>query len=263
MPALLEVQRVFAYALAGRDVARACRLIARDGIAPERRFAVHEQTFASTLGNALAVAFPAVRRLLGEECFAGVAWHYAHREPPRSAWLDEYGATFGNFLGECARLRDLAYVADVARLEYAVNRALHAPDTVPLDTRALARVPRARRASIVFVAHPAVSALACRFPADAIWRAVLAGDEQALRALDVRADPAVLLVERRDGVVDVARIPLAHARLTVDLLGGECLADALASHAGDDAAEVLAEHVAYGRFAGFRVARGTKASHGA
>ncbi|HET7136071.1 MAG TPA: DNA-binding domain-containing protein [Casimicrobiaceae bacterium] len=253
MPALLETQRAFARALVADHAVDVLRRIVCDRMRPERRLAVHRQTFEGALTNALRTAFPAVRRLLGDECFTGAAWHYVHVDPPRSAWLDEYGATFPAFLASFAPVGALGYLADVARVEWAVNRALHAPDAPALDVVALAGVPEHARASLAFVAHPAIDVVACRHPADTIWRAVLAQDDEALAALDVRPDPAVLLVERNDRGVDVTRIPPSQARLTVDLLSGAMLADAIAVCGACDAAGILAEHLARRRFTAFRL----------
>ena len=45
---------------------------------------------------------------------------------------------FPEFLARFPPAASLAYIADVARLEWAVNRALHAPDAAPLDVARLA-----------------------------------------------------------------------------------------------------------------------------
>jgi len=253
MSALLETQRAFARALVEDDAVDILRCIVPDRMTPQRRLDVHRQTFESALTNALRAAFPAVCRLLGDESFTGTAWHYVHVDPPRSPRLDEYGATFPAFLASFAPLGALGYLGDVARVEWAVNRALHAPDASALDVVALAGVPEHARGSLAFVAHPAVDVVACRHAADTIWRAVLAQDDEALAALDVRPDPAVLLVERNDGGVDVTRIPPSQARMTVDLLFGATLSDAIAACDACDAASILAEHLARGRFIAFHL----------
>ena len=45
----------------------------------------------------------------------------------------------------------------MARLEWAVNRALHAPDAEPLDASRLQALGEAERARVSFVPHPSVS----------------------------------------------------------------------------------------------------------
>jgi hypothetical protein len=86
-------------------------------------------------------------------------------------------------------LRSLAYLADVARLEWAVNRALHAPDAQPLDASTLATVAPSDHERVCFVALPSVSMLRSSFPVDAIWGAVLQQDEAAMAAIDLGGEP--------------------------------------------------------------------------
>jgi hypothetical protein len=59
-------------------------------------------------------------------------------------------------------------LADVARLEWAVNRALHAADTPRLDLARPATLDQAAMSQLRFTMHPAVSVLRLEFPADAI-----------------------------------------------------------------------------------------------
>jgi hypothetical protein len=253
MPSLRDAQRALRSALVDGDPAPACAMIAAGGAAPEHRLDVYRQGFASTLTRALRLAFPAVHRLVGDDCFDGAAWRFVHAHPPRSAWLDEYGDEFPAFLARFAPTAALAWLADVAHLEFAVVRALHAPDALPLDPRALARLSVEERARIAFVPNPAVRVLSCAHPADEIWRAVLARDDAALAALDPRRAPVELLVDRGPAGVGVTRLDPAVARFTTRLLQGASLEHAIATAGDADAAAVLADHLHAGRFVDFRL----------
>ena len=92
------------------------------------------------LTNALRLSYPAVRRLVGAEFFAGMAAQYIAAHPPRSACLNDYGGAFATFLAGFLPAAGLAYLPGVARLEWAVNRALHAPSAVALNVAALAGI---------------------------------------------------------------------------------------------------------------------------
>src|SRR6266511_1419278 len=108
------------------------------GMSPAERLDVYRSTFASVLTKALRLSYPAVHRLVGAEFFDGAARIFVHERPPVSAYLDKYGAEFVEFLARFPPAASLAYLGDVARLEWAVNRALHAPDGEPLDVTRLA-----------------------------------------------------------------------------------------------------------------------------
>ena len=125
MPALLELQQTLRAQLLG------------EALPPDQagalRVAIYRNTCLSTLVNALRLSFPVVQRLVGAEFFDGSAREFIRRHPPASAWLNDYGAGFAGFLSSFAAAATLPYLADVARLEWSVNCALHADDAPGLE----------------------------------------------------------------------------------------------------------------------------------
>jgi hypothetical protein len=254
MPSLRDLQCAVRRSLIGADEGAATPYVVADGLLPEERLAIYRNTLDGNLVHALRLSFPAVHKLVGAEFFEGAARIHAHEHPPRAASLDEYGADFPDFLSAFPPAAALAYLADVARLEWAVNRALHAPDATPLDPNRLGAVEPAMRERIRFVGDPSITLLRTDHPADAIWRAVLADDDVALAAIDVADGPAPLLVQRLATGIEVARLDEPVWRITVALLAGQPLGVALLSADPCTAASVLAEHLAAGRFIDFDLA---------
>ena len=251
MPSLHEVQNAIRMSLLQRDDSTAAAYIVGDELAPEQRLSVYRNTFVSSLANALRLSYPAAFRLVGAEFFEGAAQIFARERPPRGAYLDEYGAELPEFLASFPPAASLAYLPDVARLEWAVNRALHAPDVEPLDVVRLAGLEPTDHDRVRFVTHPSVSLLRADFPVDAIWRAVLAQDDTALAAIDPSAGPVRLMVQRLATGVDVTRTDERAWRFAAGLCASQPLGAALDASVGIDAPALLAEHIAAGRFIGF------------
>jgi len=67
------------------------------------------------------------------------------RASARAAALAEYGDGFADFLAGFAPAQSLPYLADVARLEWAINAAYHAPIASRCSRR---RSPRFQRTPI-------------------------------------------------------------------------------------------------------------------
>ena len=96
MPTLLEIQRAMRRSLVqGDSTAVSAMLAAR--ISPDR-LDIYRNTFLLTLTRALRLCFPVVQKLVGEEFFEGAAQIFVAEHPPRSAWLDQYGSAFPDFL---------------------------------------------------------------------------------------------------------------------------------------------------------------------
>jgi hypothetical protein len=231
---------------------------ANGAVLPEARLDIYRNTYASVTARALQLNYPAVLQLLGEACFAGLAHAYARAHPPASPWLDAYGADFAAFLAAQPETRAVAYVADVARIEWSVTTVLNAPDAVPLGMpawEALTQLAAERQGAVRFTAHPAVRLVHVDFPADSIWRAVLARDDDALAAIDPSAGPRWLLVERSQADVAIERLGEGEWRLALALLAGASLEQALCAvqaWPALDAVGQIAAHLVANRFTGYR-----------
>ena len=92
------------------------------------RLDIHRTHFATTLTRALESVFPAVVSLVDKRFFAYCADTYIRENPPPAPCLFEYGATFPDFLSAFPPCAGLPYLADVARLEWLMHEAFHAPD---------------------------------------------------------------------------------------------------------------------------------------
>ncbi|HYA81246.1 MAG TPA: DNA-binding domain-containing protein, partial [Methylocystis sp.] len=139
---------------------------------PERRFAVYRNNVVVGLVDALAERFPVVLRLVNEEFFRAMAGAHVRRTPPSSPILAQYGAEFPAFIEGFASARELPFLADVARLEYAVGLAYHAADATPLPLEDIAEALKSQPDRRL-VLHPSVQLASSRHPIVDIWRSQL------------------------------------------------------------------------------------------
>jgi len=263
VPTLLELQRAMRASLVDRNDGPAAAMLAEN--VPADRLNIYRNTFVAGVTKALRLSYPAVHRLVGNDFFEGAAALFIAQHPPCAAYLDEYGADFPQFLRGFQPAAALEYLADVARLEWAVNRAIHAADIEPLDLARLEAVPPEDKVRVCFVPHPSIALLCADYPVDVIWRGVLGGDDAALAAVDLKAGPVCLLVERGATGVEVSRLDAAAWRFAAALCGGRPLAEVFAAcphptlprergRVGWGHEVRLAEHLAAGRFIDFRLA---------
>jgi hypothetical protein len=131
MPSLRELQAGFRAALLEDTPASLTELIAGDGLAPEARLAIYRHHVLTTLTDVLVGVYPVIRRLVDTRFFAYAADTFIRACPPASPVLSEYGEAFAGFLAGFPPCRALAYLPDVARLEWALHAAGHAEEFVP------------------------------------------------------------------------------------------------------------------------------------
>lgn len=258
MPSLLEVQRLFRTAvLAGADLPPSIALL--DGpVSAEARLGVYRNNVIGNLTRALRLSYPAVERLVGEAFFAAAAQRFIETMPPRVADLNQYGDGFAEYLASFEAVASVPYLADVAHLEWAASRALHAPPASALAPDALSTVPPELEADLRFLAHPTLSLLALDHPARAIWDAVLADDPDErsarLEVIDPQSGGETLAVLRSDGTLTVMTLASSSYGLARALVSGCSLGDALEYVPPDDAAPLLADFLSQGFFADFSLA---------
>lgn len=183
-----------------------------------RRFAIHRNNVHRALGDALAAAYPAVHRLVGDAFFRAAAGEFFAHNPQREASLTLCGAGFAEFLAAFEPAAALPYLADVARIERAWLEACHAADAPALDPACLAR-ERDALTRLRLVAHPATRLVGSRHPVVSLWRHNTCAAPAAPLTLDARAEHA--LITRPGLEVRIAALDAAGAAFAAALLRGE------------------------------------------
>jgi hypothetical protein len=202
-PSPATSQAAFAAALLDPSLPCPGGVRTRSAADASRRFAIHRNNVVASLIDALGESFPVVRALVGDPFFRAMASVFVRLQPPCSPLLHAYGDGFATFVAGFAPSASLAYLADVAALEWARVEACHAADAEPPDagaaTQALGSGERA--GDLVLQLHPSVRLVSSRHAVVSIWAAHQG--QGALEEVDVdvgehalvlRPDMAVLVV---------------------------------------------------------------------
>jgi hypothetical protein len=229
MPALRDLQARFASALLSGDMTEiapwiAAGPIANGPIAAADRVKIHRNTMLYAVAGALRLTYPATLALVGAAFFEQTALDFAREHPPRSALLTEYGGAFAQFLERAPALAELPYLPDVARLEWAIDRAARAPHFDEAPPCASVRLP-----GLTLALAPSLRLVETGFAAEAIRRAALDADEAALAAIDPGPVAGTVAVWRHgDGATAASLGPVAAIFLR-RLLGGDDVEGSLAA----------------------------------
>ncbi|THD46013.1 MAG: DUF2063 domain-containing protein [Bradyrhizobium sp.] len=202
----------------------------RDGRPVERRFAVYRNNVAVALIGALEARYPVIRRLVGDDFFRGMAGAYVAGEKPRTPALMHYGANFAAFVARFPPAQELAYLADVARLENAWVEAYHAAEAECLRLDALAGVAPEALEALRFAPHPAARLLRFDHPAASIWAANQTGGDAHAPAV-WQGEEA--LITRPEAEVAVRILPAGGFAFAESLFAGATLGEASTLCAGE------------------------------
>jgi hypothetical protein len=232
MLTLDQLQRGMCAAIRGGREPELLRLIDNGEIPPEARLRIYRNHAILSLTETLKATFPVVCRLVDERFFSYAAHEYIREVLPSRPCLAEYGESFPNFLATFPACRDLVYLADVARLEWAINLALHAEEAEPVYRSALARP------DLELTLHPSLRLASSQWPIGHIWRAnqpeadaetVISSESGAARLMVYRRSDRVVIrgIEERtyaflnailQGAVSIEVAPTFDQAADLDLL---------------------------------------------
>lgn len=244
---LSDLQRAFARHVRGEDDPQALAAVRGAGLTPAERLGIYRNNLVGNLTEALAMDYPAVLRLVGEDFFNAAAARFIRTHPSTSGNLQRYGAGFAGFLAALPEAAGVAYLPDVARLEWARQETLLAADAEALEPVALANADAGLRLAL----HPSARLIASSYPVLTLWLYCLEDEPGEPPVLD--NGEQVLVVRPHEAVEMVALSTGEHAFLDACQKGatlGDAFVKAQTAESDFDLAACLQRHYAAGVFAG-------------
>lgn len=226
MLSLPELQARFAARLFGESTEPSTPWIEPAGIAPELRLGIYRNNLQEGFVKTLALEFPVIQRLVGEDYFRQLALSFLARHPSRSGDLHHIGAPFATFLRAQFGGTSYQYFADVAALEWAWQECAVAEDDAALDPQTLQAVPAHDYPRLQFALRRAARLLESEFPIAHIWEVNQSGAASA-QVIDLASEPQSVLIHRVSGGVRIARLSPGEFALLSTLASAEPLAAAL------------------------------------
>jgi hypothetical protein len=216
-------------------------IASENGATATRRFAVHRNNVVAGLVKALQTRFPAVEKIVGQEFFAAMARVFVAERPPRTPILATYGDEFAGFIAAFEPARELAYLADVARLEAARTRAYHAADAVPIEASRFAALDPEALADIRIDLHPSAETVRSSHPIVTIW-AMNSGEQALLPIENWRGEDALVVRPHLD--VEVRLVAPGGAAFLLALAAGRPLREAAEAAFADSPEFDLSHNIA-------------------
>jgi hypothetical protein len=187
--------------------------------------------------RALVAAFPTVQQLIGGESFAQLARALWQRFAPQRGDLAQFGDALPAWIELDPQLASEPYLADVARVDWAVHAIEQAAD-VEQPPAGLALLADADPSQLRVRLRPGLVLVASKWPVATIWQAHRRDDADrfaAVRAAFEARAHETALVTRVGWRAEVEAVDVATAEFTLALQHGMGLGRAL-----DEAGDALA-----------------------
>jgi len=194
---LHQCEKIFTDALrpgASEEVfSNACSMLVQQGsLPPQQRLLIYRHNISGGFINALSATFVVCRQVLGQACFSTMARDYAWNRVHQSGDLNELGRDFPDYLQAEIDIRiefvDVAYLADLARLEWFIEQSAQADDSGSVNMIGVNMVEHSETAGLYPVMNPSLRLLATDYPVLEIWQAHRQpGGVSHIQGLDERA----------------------------------------------------------------------------
>ena len=169
---------------------------------------VYRNNYRGNLHDTLVGAYPVIEQLVGKDFFRMMTRNYIGQHLSRGGNLHHYGAEMANFIADFEPAQGLAYLPDVARLEWACHCAYFAEDADTLDISNLAQISPERYADLIL--HSSCLWVRSRYPIADIWHAHQPGANSDFH-IDLDSAPCIALVNRRKDIILVSELSIADA----------------------------------------------------
>jgi hypothetical protein len=208
------------------DIQRDFATMLRAPHSPGGRAGIYYNNRRENFRKALALTYPVTLRIVGEDFFVVLIRDYLEQHPSRQGDLHSAGSRFAEFLaaGFAAQGSAFAYLADLAKLEWAWAEALLCADAPSVGTEALAAFEPSLWPRLRFRLHPSVALISTPWPILTIF------DEHrrehpAIVSLDAGGECVVVLRRAQD--VEAHGLSSSEHRMWAALAAGRSLQEAL------------------------------------
>lgn len=224
-----ERQRTLVGAILAPRADAAALALHETGERAERGLAAYRANAEALAERALGAAFGSIRAMLGDEDFAHLAAEFWRARPPRRGDVGEWGAEFAGWLEAHPAMARWPYLADCARLDFAMHTNERAADAL-VDADSLGLLADTDPQHLRLVLMPGTALVGSRWPIVTIQRAHRSGaDADFARARDAidRECAQHALVWRDGWRAAVNELDDTEAAWIASLLAGSNLASAL------------------------------------
>ena len=126
-------------------------LLVKSHFSPEQLINIYRNNFVISLRELLEQLFPVTQALVGNEYFTQTSRQFINDCPLKEPHLNHYGGTFVSFLEGLKTLEHMPFVAQMAELEWHLDRISHIYHEPNFDFDGLAKIGEDQYLNIHFI----------------------------------------------------------------------------------------------------------------
>jgi len=146
-----QLQQQFSDTLLYKNDQIALQIKPKEAFASDELLQIYRNNFVMGVTEALSTTYQHTLALVGETFFNAVARQFILRHPPQENNMMTYGNGFSEYLDDLEQLKELPYVAEMARFEWLLEQTTNKKlQTDSLDLEQLKSIPTEQLENISF-----------------------------------------------------------------------------------------------------------------
>jgi len=178
-------------------------VIGDDILSAEQRFGIYKGSVHGILTQALGTMYPVCKALVGDEFFDNMCDLFVNDYPPKTTYFAEYGSNLAIFLSTFEHVKDIPYIVDMAKLEWARQLVWHSKDTETANFSALSELSDEQQSKLVFQLAKNMHLVESEFRIDELWFAHQPDSDIKLEDIDLN-QAVKLIVRKGQGLLKIS-----------------------------------------------------------
>jgi len=146
------------------------KYVGAENFSPGESVRIYSNNYYLSLTEALKITYPTLIKLVGDDFFKYLARKFIEQYPHDSGDLTMFGKELDKFITNSADCAKLPYLADVARLEWALEMSYHALDIKSQQLEPLYSLQEKDYGKLKFTLSPGVYIIKSKYPIFDIWQ---------------------------------------------------------------------------------------------
>lgn len=166
---LKELQTQFANHIYNSENTKIFSEITKHKASTADRMQVYRNNIFGNFESVLEIIYPTTKQIVGEDYFYNLCKLYREKYYSRSGNLDEYGKYFSTLIRSLKTEHNLAYLKDIANLEWKYHWAYFGKDAPVFDLEKFQKLKQKDLFKLKFKLNPSCQFIASRYPIYSIW----------------------------------------------------------------------------------------------
>jgi len=201
---LKELQENFANHIYNKKDSKIFPIINSKKISVDKRLDIYRNNIFGSFDDCLEMTYKITKKIVGDDYFSYLCDEYKKQYKSDSGNLEDYGEFFPQLIKELEKKHKLAYLSDIANLEWRFNLAYFSKDITDIDLEKLQSLNEEEFMQLEFCLNPSCHLIASNYPIYSIWQQNIKRNSKEINIEEKKGE--FIIISRPDFKVKILQL---------------------------------------------------------